>query len=71
MKCAMKTIHLFAFLSLAGFLVSTASARAQPVQVQVDFAERLGPLELDRMALGQGGLSDDPMWADRIVEIRA
>ena len=26
---------------------------------------------MDRMALGQGGLSDQPMWADRIPEIRA
>ncbi len=48
-------------------------ARSQEKTVQVTvFAEnRLGPLEIDRMALGQGGLSDEPMWQDRIAEIRA
>jgi xylan 1,4-beta-xylosidase len=40
-------------------------------QVQVVFSERLGPLEMNHMALGQGGLSEEPMWADRIAEIRA
>jgi hypothetical protein len=39
--------------------------------VEVSFAERLGPMELDKMALGQGGLSEAPMWADRIAEVRA
>jgi hypothetical protein len=28
-------------------------------------------MEIDRMGLGQGGLSEQPMWADRIPEIRA
>ena len=39
--------------------------------VQVVFSERLGPLNIDRMALGQGGLSDEPMWDNRATEIRA
>ena len=39
--------------------------------VRVFLGERLGPLEIDRMALGQGGLSEEPMWTDRIPEIRA
>jgi xylan 1,4-beta-xylosidase len=47
------------------------SAPAQTAQVQVVFSERLAALELDRMALGQGGLSEEPMWADRVTEIRA
>ena len=54
------------------FLVgSPLCAQIQTAQVQVVFAERLGPLHIDRMALGQGGLSDEPMWADRIPEICA
>ncbi|MBN1421065.1 MAG: hypothetical protein JXP34_20000 [Planctomycetes bacterium] len=28
-------------------------------------------MEIDRMALGQGGLSEEPMWDDRIAEVRA
>jgi xylan 1,4-beta-xylosidase len=44
---------------------------AQDARVQVRFGEQLGPMEIDRMALGQGGLSDQPMWADRVPEIRA
>ena len=40
-------------------------------QVQLVFGERLGPLNLDRMALGQGGLSAEPMWEARVAEVRA
>src|SRR5690349_15283673 len=46
-------------------------ARAQTAQVQVAFSDSLGPMNIDRMGLGQGGLSEDPMWADRVAEIRA
>ena len=59
---------------LLGLLMSTAvvaTAQTQTAQVQVDFSQRLGPLEIGKMALGQGGLSDDPMWADRVAEVRA
>jgi len=28
-------------------------------------------MHIERMALGQGGLSEEPMWADRVAEIRA
>ena len=44
---------------------------AQTAQVKVDFGERLGPMQIDHMALGQGGLSAEPMWSDRVPEIRA
>jgi xylan 1,4-beta-xylosidase len=44
---------------------------AQTVQVTVNFAEQFGPLKINQMTLGQGGLSSQPMWADRIPEIRA
>ena len=59
---------------LLGLLMSTAvvaTAQTQTAQVQVDFSQRLGPLDIGKMALGQGGLSDDPMWADRVAEVRA
>lgn len=51
--------------------LAIATAQGRPVQVRVDLAARLGPLEIDRFALGQGGLSEEPMWADRMAEIRA
>ena len=44
------------------------SAFAQPMQL--DLAAKTGPLEIDHMALGQGGLSEQPMWDDRVNEVR-
>jgi hypothetical protein len=56
-------------LILAAFWVQTLGALA--AQVTVDFSQRLGPLRIEQMALGQGGLSEQPMWSDRIPEIAA
>jgi hypothetical protein len=40
--------------------------------VKVSFRERLGSLNMSKLAsLGQGGLSPEPMWDNRIPEIRA
>jgi len=39
-------------------------------QIRIDLAAKLAPLEIDRMALGQGGLSEQPMWNDRVNEVR-
>jgi hypothetical protein len=48
------------------------SFAAEPAaRVEVNFAESLGPLGMSRMALGQGGLSSEPMWENRVAEIRA
>ena len=49
-------------------LVAAWSASAQ--QMRLDLAEKRGRLEIDRIALGQGGLSEQPMWDDRVNEIR-
>jgi len=61
------------FLGLAlGVLGSVAvAAEDQSAHVQINFGERLGPMEMNRMALGQGGLSDHSMWADRIPEVKS
>jgi len=53
------------------FAIVSVPVRSQTAQVQVAFSERLGPMHIDRMALGQGGLSEEPMWAERVAEIRA
>jgi xylan 1,4-beta-xylosidase len=61
-----------AFLVLTAMVAAgVARGEAPSASVKVDFQDRLGPLEMDRMALGQGGLSEEPMWADRIAEVRA
>ena len=68
----MKWLACFLLVALAA--ADSAHAQdAQPrkVSVRVSFNERLGLLEIDRMALGQGGLSDEPMWDNRIAEVRA
>ncbi|HTD86733.1 MAG TPA: hypothetical protein VK850_09160 [Candidatus Binatia bacterium] len=58
--------------AISGVLTMLAGvAWAQPVGVEVRFGERIGPMRMERMSLGQGGLSDEPMWQDRIAEIRA
>jgi xylan 1,4-beta-xylosidase len=49
----------------------SAYGQTQPVSVRVFLNEGQGPLEIDRFALGQGGLSEEPMWDDRVAEIRA
>jgi xylan 1,4-beta-xylosidase len=46
-------------------------SRAQNARVEVNFAEQQGPMHMDHMGLGQGGLSEEPMWSDRVAEIRA
>ncbi|HKQ37841.1 MAG TPA: hypothetical protein VJ063_07170, partial [Verrucomicrobiae bacterium] len=51
-------------------LILNTVAFGQPADVEVRFGERLGPMRIERMALGQGGLSEEPMWQDRIAEIR-
>src|SRR5438034_5896603 len=58
---------ILAMLCLAHML----HAQTRMATVRVFLNERLGPLEIDRIALGQGGLSEEPMWAERVAEIRA
>jgi xylan 1,4-beta-xylosidase len=64
-------------LGSAAVLLGDAPARGfmltqKPgAKVRVELQERLGPLEIDRIALGQGGQSEEPTWADRVAEIRA
>jgi xylan 1,4-beta-xylosidase len=50
------------------FFLLTIPALAQ--QIRVDLAAKLGPLGIDRISLGQGGLSEQPMWDDRVNEVR-
>jgi len=51
--------------------LAVAQGQTQPAPVKLFVQQPLGPLEIDRIALGQGGLSEEPMWEDRAAEIRA
>lgn len=64
-------IASLALAALAGPAPRCHGEEPRAVSVKASFVERLGPLEMDRMALGQGGLSEEPMYADRVAEIRA
>ena len=66
---ALKTLKNCLLLVLLS--ATSAWAQTQTAQVQVDFAARLGALDMSKMALGQGGLSEQPIWADRVAEVRA
>jgi xylan 1,4-beta-xylosidase len=58
-------------VSLTFLLFFFASASAQTADVKVAFGKGLGPMHIEKMALGQGGLSEEPMLSGRITEIRA
>ncbi|HTE22929.1 GH39 family glycosyl hydrolase [Flavitalea sp.] len=58
----------FFFFSL---LILSGVASAQETNLEVDFSKDLGPMRMEQMALGQGGLSEEPMLANRTTEIKA
>ncbi|GAB3938569.1 GH39 family glycosyl hydrolase [Larkinella terrae] len=63
-------------ISYKAVLISVGMGLSLPVlgqtaEVMVDFAARQGPMRMEKMALGQGGLSEEPMLANRVTEIRA
>src|SRR5947209_20541657 len=62
-------IWLFLIVGLF-FTPARTPGQTRTALVEVAFSEKLGPLHMERMALGQGGLSDMPMWENRIAEIR-
>jgi len=48
-----------------------AAPQGREASVAVDFSKVIGPMDMTWFALGQGGLSEEPMFADRVPEIRA
>lgn len=66
--------HLTCLPLLATVLSVNTAVHAQaprPVELRVAFGRPGGPLNLDQMALGQGGQSNRPMWERRTAEIKA
>jgi xylan 1,4-beta-xylosidase len=58
------------FLVLFAAIAISAQSQSRTVALRLNLNDTAGPLEIDRFALGQGGLSEEPMWADRAAEIR-
>jgi hypothetical protein len=58
-----------AFVLLVALFALTA--RAQESSLTVDLSKPGEPLHIEHFGLGQGGLSDEPIWGDRVPEIRA
>jgi xylan 1,4-beta-xylosidase len=60
------SIFFFLVVSFAG----AVAAQPRLVSVQLNLNEKLGPIRMGQFALGQGGLSEEPMWAERAAEVR-
>jgi hypothetical protein len=50
---------------------AVAAGQQRTASVDIAFGQKIGTLDMRRISLGQGGLSQDPMWSDRAVEISA
>ena len=59
------------YVLIALCLGSIAVSQERTAAVRLDFNRKLGPLEIQKMGLAQGGLSDESMFENRIPEIRA
>lgn len=55
------------------FVTLSAAAQTRPTipLVTLSCDRQLAPLAIDHIALGQGGLSAEPMFHSRVAEIRA
>ena len=60
--------RIFWIISAAALCLS---AQPPAADLHIDFSKPGEPLNIDQIALGQGGLSAEPMWADRMPEIRS
>lgn len=66
LRALFKPFRLWAVL----LLISGAFAQQNPVSMRLNLADRSAPLEIDRIALGQGGLSQQPMWTEQAEQVR-
>jgi xylan 1,4-beta-xylosidase len=64
---------LAVLLSVAPLFACASGVRAADpakLKITVDTSRTAGPIDLTRYALGQGGLSDQPMISDRVQQLR-
>src|SRR5713226_1373284 len=50
---------------------TVAAAQTRDVALNLDLNDRTGPLEINHFALAQGGLTEEPLWTDRVPEVKA
>ncbi|MEN6533004.1 MAG: hypothetical protein ABFD89_05035 [Bryobacteraceae bacterium] len=65
----MRTFIRFVIVMLA--CAAAVTPQDATVAVRVNVADQVGPMEIERFGVGQGGFSPEPMWTDRMAEIRA
>ncbi|HEX5482590.1 MAG TPA: hypothetical protein VFZ08_08185 [Terriglobia bacterium] len=69
-KFSARAVVLLAFVALVFTAArSLAAGDPGPIEIRVDTSRATGPIDLTRYALGQGGLSDQPMISDRVQQI--
>lgn len=61
----------FPAVVILAIMTTPAIAQNRTATLTLDFTKNLGPMRMDHISLGQGGLSPDPMWDNRIAEVRA
>ena len=66
----MKITWFLTFVLAAG-MISGAAAQTRNATLTLNFTKDIGPMEMDHISLGQGGLSPDPIWDNRVAEVRA
>ena len=52
-------------------MIFGAAAQTRNATLTLNLAKNIGPMEMDHISLGQGGLSPDPIWDNRVAEVRA
>ncbi len=67
--------RVFAVLLIATMVVFAGCTQSQPADIEsaslaVDISHPIGPIDLRRYALGQGGLSDQPMFDSEVEQVR-
>ena len=59
------------YTAILVMLAALAAGQTRTAAVRVSFQKTAGKLDIQRIALGQGGLSEETIWGDKMVEIRA
>ncbi len=69
----MKTcLRLFCILTLLFGGIHYAAAQLHTIDLKLNLDDKMGAMNIDRLAsLAQGGLSAEPIWTNRVPEIRA
>jgi xylan 1,4-beta-xylosidase len=65
------TLLLCAWLLCAGWAIGQQNQQhPRKLSARLDLSDTMGPLEIEKFSLAQGGQSDEPIWISRTAEIR-